>query len=44
MTDSSTEVCEMFLDSNPFDEGFYNQQQSIAGSDEQHAIIKPRSM
>lgn len=41
---ASTEVCGMFLDLTPFDEGFYNQQWSSAGSDEQHAIIKPRSM
>lgn len=33
-----------FSTQTSFDEGFYNQQRSSAGSDEQHAIIKPRRM
>ncbi len=38
------DVWDVSRPKNVFDEGFYNQQWSSTGSDEQHAIIKPRSM
>ncbi len=38
------DVWDVSRPKNVFDEGFYNQQWSSTGSDEQRAIIKPRSM